>query len=172
MLCKCSVHTLSLWDTEFQGGSSRVYMCPINYRYFQRSYVGATHYKFFKKIKYHRAFFDYLILLFYKEYFLNITNGETNILAYRYIQCTNLYFKNAGREIIYIFIHIYIILDLMNNSILLLSWSCCIACMPRARPWLVTRWKRDCQGQNGTHGAPSLFPESHLLSNTLSFVTY
>lgn len=28
--------------------------------------------------------------------------------------------------------------DLMDNSILLLCWSCCIACMPRARPWLVT----------------------------------
>lgn len=60
----------------------------------------------------------------------------------------------------------------MNNSILLLCWSCCIACMPRARPWLVTRWKRDWQGQNGTHGAPSLFPECHLQSNILSFVTY
>lgn len=46
MLCKCYVHTLSLWGTEFQDGSLRVYMCPISYGHFQRAYVGATHYKF------------------------------------------------------------------------------------------------------------------------------
>lgn len=59
----------------------------------------------------------------------------------------------------------------MNNSILLLCWSCCIACMPRARPWLVTRWRRDQKGQKATRGAPGLSPECHLQSNILSFVT-
>lgn len=51
-----------------------------------------------------------------------------------------LLYNSKMQEIIYI---LYIILDLMNISILLLCWSCCIACMLRARPWLVTRWRRD-----------------------------
>ena len=38
------------------------------------------------------------------ENFLNITNDDINILAYRYVQCTTLCFKNAGRCIcVYIY---------------------------------------------------------------------
>jgi hypothetical protein len=46
MLCKYFAYILSLWATEFQDVSSRIYKCPISYGYFQRAYVRATHYKF------------------------------------------------------------------------------------------------------------------------------
>lgn len=45
----------------------------------------------------------------------------------------------------------------MNNSILLLCWSYCIACMPRARPWLVTRWRRDWRDRRSSW-SPMLIP--------------
>lgn len=48
--------------------------------------------------------------------------------------------------------------DLMNNSILLLYWSHCIACMLRARPWLVTGWRRDWWGTEGNSWSPMLIP--------------
>lgn len=35
--------------------------------------------------------------------------------------------------------NIYIVLDIMNNSILLLCWSCCIVCMPMACHWVERR---------------------------------
>lgn len=100
MLCKYFVYTLSLWGTEFQDVSSRIYMCPISCRYFQRTYVEATHYKFRgKKLSITEQFLKYLIHFCStkNEHFLNITNSETSILAYRYVQFMTLYFKNAGR---------------------------------------------------------------------------
>lgn len=45
MLCKYSVHVLSLWGTEFQDGALRVDTCPVTYGCFQRASAGATYYQ-------------------------------------------------------------------------------------------------------------------------------
>lgn len=105
-----------------------------------------------------------------KEHFFDIRNGEASTLAYRYVQCTALYLKSAGRYIIYIYIKcIYHVRSKEQFDIAHVGLR--IACMPGARPWLVTRWRRDRKGHKGTHGAPGLSPECHLQSNILSFVT-
>lgn len=52
--------------------------------------------------------------------------------------------------------YIHVILDRMNNSILLLCWSCCIVCMPMACRWM----EEGLVGTEGKSWSPMLMPRA------------